>query len=186
MACTNETIATPDVNFTYETNYPRLASMVDGTGTTTYSYKAAGTAGAGQVASVDGPLTNDTITMTYDDLGRMTSRLINGFGIASLDYDALGRLTEEENELDVDLCLRRRDEPPGERHVSQSGRRRATPTSATAATAVCRRSITGLRRARRCRSLTTPTARTATSRPGGSRRAVTPCCGSMGTIRRSN
>ena len=52
-----------------------------------------------QVASVDGPLTNDTITMTDDDLGRMTARLINGYGISSLGYDALGRLTEEINEL---------------------------------------------------------------------------------------
>ena len=99
LAFTNETIATPDVSFTYETNYPRLSSMVDGTGTTTYTYNAPATAGAGQVASVDGPLTNDTITMTYDELGRMTARLIDGYGISSLSYDALGRLTEEQNEL---------------------------------------------------------------------------------------
>jgi RHS repeat-associated protein len=99
MAFTNETISTPDVSFTYETNYPRLSTMVDGTGTTTYTHKPSGTWGAGQVASVDGPLTNDTITMTYDDLGRMTARLINGYGISSMEYDALGRLTEETNEL---------------------------------------------------------------------------------------
>jgi RHS repeat-associated protein len=99
MAFTNETISTPDVSFTYDANYPRMATMVDGTGTTTYTYKAPGTAGAGQVATVDGPLTNDTIAMTYDDLGRMTARLINGYGISSLGYDALGRLTQEINEL---------------------------------------------------------------------------------------
>ena len=99
MAFTNETISTPDVSFTYETNYPRPSTMADGTGTTTYTYKAPGTPGAGQVASVDGPLTNDTIAMTYDDLGRMIARLVNGYGISSLEFDALDRLTEETNEL---------------------------------------------------------------------------------------
>jgi RHS repeat-associated protein len=99
MAFTNETITTSDVSFTYDSNYPRLSTMVDGTGTTTYTYRSPGTPGAGQVATVDGPLINDTIAITYDEIGRMTSRLINGYGISSLDYDPLGRLTEEENEL---------------------------------------------------------------------------------------
>ena len=61
-AWTNAAIATPSVSYTYETIYPRVATMVDGTGTTSYSYHAAGQPGAGQVASVDGPLANDTIT----------------------------------------------------------------------------------------------------------------------------
>ena len=119
-AFTNETISTPDVSFTYETNYPRLATMVDGTGTTTYTYKAAAAAGAGQVASVDGPLTNDTITMMYDDLGRMASRLINGYGISSVSYDALGRLTEEENELGTfTYDYDGHNESTRERHLSE-------------------------------------------------------------------
>ena len=99
MAFTNETTSTADVGFTYDPNYSRLATMVDGTGTTVYTYKAPGTAGAGQAATIDGPLTNDAIVMTYDEIGRMTSRLINGYGISSLGYDALGRVTEEENEI---------------------------------------------------------------------------------------
>jgi YD repeat-containing protein len=63
-AYTNEEIETPNVSYTYDTHYSRVATMVDGIGTTSYSYKAPGTNGAGQVASVDGPLTNDTITCT--------------------------------------------------------------------------------------------------------------------------
>ncbi len=52
-------------------SYARVATMVDGTGTTTYAYQAISDAGAGQVASVDGPMTNDTISYTYDELGRV-------------------------------------------------------------------------------------------------------------------
>ncbi len=40
-------------------------------------YHPAGQAGAGQVASVDGPLIADTITYAYDPLGRVTTRAIN-------------------------------------------------------------------------------------------------------------
>ena len=98
-AFTNETVATPDISFTHDPNYSRLSTMTDGVGTTTYAYRAPGTAGAGRLASIDGPLTDDTIAITYDDLSRATSRLLNGYGIVSLAYDALGRLTQEENEL---------------------------------------------------------------------------------------
>ena len=35
VAYTNENISTPDVSFTYDANYPRSSTMVDGTGTTT-------------------------------------------------------------------------------------------------------------------------------------------------------
>jgi RHS repeat-associated protein len=92
---TNETIATPDISHTYDTYYPRALSMVDGNGTTTYSYKAAGTNGAGQLASVDGPFSNDTITYSYDVLGRVLTRLLNGTG-TEITYDSLGRVSELE------------------------------------------------------------------------------------------
>ena len=92
---TNETIATADISHTYDTYYPRPLTMVDGNGTTTYTYQAAGTLGAGQLASVDGPLANDTITYTYDELGRVAARLLNGTG-TELTYDTLGRLSQLE------------------------------------------------------------------------------------------
>jgi RHS repeat-associated protein len=95
----DEVIDTPDVSFTYDTNYSRLTSMEDGTGTTGYSYVPPGEDGAGQLASIDGPLTNDTLEYLYDELGRMTSQLIDAYGIASRTYDPLGRLTQEINEL---------------------------------------------------------------------------------------
>ena len=61
---------TASVNFTYDTVYNRVATMVDGTGTTTYTYypvTTGGTLGATQLATVDGPLSNDTISYSYDE-----------------------------------------------------------------------------------------------------------------------
>lgn len=104
VSYTNATIATPTVNYTYETIYDRLATMADGTGTTIYAYHPVVAApsppqlGATQLASVDGPLANDTTTYSYDELGRMLSRAINGVA-ASTSYDALGRRTNVTNPL---------------------------------------------------------------------------------------
>lgn len=100
MTFTNAVIATPGVSYTYDPVYNRVATMVDGTGTTAYTYHPAGTLGAGQVATVDGPLTNDTIAYTYDELGRVVTRSINGAANTTTQgYDALGRVTTETNVL---------------------------------------------------------------------------------------
>jgi RHS repeat-associated protein len=97
---TNEVISTPDVSYTYDASYSRVATMVDGIGTTSYTYVAPGTNGAGQVATVDGPLSNDTIAYTYDELGRVIQRTINGSANqVDWTFDALGRVTIEENLL---------------------------------------------------------------------------------------
>jgi RHS repeat-associated protein len=97
---TNAVVATPGVSYTYEAAYPRVATMVDGTGTTTYSYQAPGVLGAGQVATVDGPLANDVIAYSYDPLGRVTTRTINGAANSVTSaFDALGRVTSEANVL---------------------------------------------------------------------------------------
>ena len=95
IAFTNETIATPDISYTYDPYYPRVATMVDGNGTTSYSYTASGTNGTGQLASVDGPFSTDTISYTYDELGRVLTRMLNGAG-TEITYDALGRLEQLE------------------------------------------------------------------------------------------
>jgi YD repeat-containing protein len=61
---------------------------------------AKGTLGAGQVAAVDGPLTDDTITYAYDALGRVVERAINGSAnTVTWAFDALGRVVEEDNLL---------------------------------------------------------------------------------------
>ena len=96
---------TPSVTFTYDSPYNRVATMVDGSGTTTYGYNpivAPPVPGAGQLASVDGPLLNDTMTYSYDELGRVTNRSINGVPNAiTWAFDSLGRTSSEVNKLGI-------------------------------------------------------------------------------------
>jgi RHS repeat-associated protein len=103
VAYANATVPTPAVSYTYDPNYNRLTSMTDGTGTTLYSYNPVTTTpalGANQLASVDGPLPNDTITYSYDELGRPVSTAINGVA-SRMTYDAGGRVTTTTNALGV-------------------------------------------------------------------------------------
>lgn len=89
----NALIATPTVSYTYDTNYNRIVGMQDGIGATLYTYNPVTpipSLGAGQLASVSGPLPNSTVTYQYDPLGRVASRAINGVAQATA-YDVLGR-----------------------------------------------------------------------------------------------
>jgi RHS repeat-associated protein len=90
---TNSAVATPAVGIIYDSNQNRVVSMTDGIGTTRYGYfpiTPLPSPGAGQVASVDGPLANDTISYEYDALGRPVSIAIDGAAVTST-LDALGR-----------------------------------------------------------------------------------------------
>jgi RHS repeat-associated protein len=92
---------TPSVNYTYDANYNRLATMTDGTGLTNYAYYPIGSPpalGAGKLQSVDGPLADDTIAFTYDELGRTLGQSINSVA-ETVVYDSLGRLTTTRNAL---------------------------------------------------------------------------------------
>jgi RHS repeat-associated protein len=98
---TNAIQSTPTVNFVYDPNYPRVTSMSDGLGTTSYTYypiNSPPVLGAGRLKNVDGPFANDTITYTYDELGRTTGQSINGI-TSSVAYDSLGRLGTSDNTL---------------------------------------------------------------------------------------
>jgi len=95
----NASRPTPDVFFTYDAHYARIASMTDGNGITTYRhYPVNGKAGAGQLASINGPWANDEIAFSYDELGRMVQRSIQGIGV-SWTFDEAGRLTQLTNVL---------------------------------------------------------------------------------------
>lgn len=99
IAYANATISTPGVSFTYDDTYDRMATMTDGTGKTTYGYKAPNSGlGSLQLSSVDGPLSNDVIAYGYDSLGRINKRSINSVAL-SLIYDKLGRVSSETNSL---------------------------------------------------------------------------------------
>ena len=94
---------TPSVSYTYDTNYNRQTTMVDGSGTTVYAYNPVTVPpalGANRAASIDGPVTNDTITFTYDELGRVSNRKINGNANSETwAYDSLGRMSSDVNKL---------------------------------------------------------------------------------------
>jgi RHS repeat-associated protein len=93
---------TPEVVLAYDPNYPWLSSRTDGgVSTTTYTHHPVTvppTLGALHLASIDGPLPNDTIGYQYDELGRVASRAIDGVA-ATQEFDALGRVEETTNAL---------------------------------------------------------------------------------------
>lgn len=99
---------TPDVTFAYDAYFPRVTSRVDGAGTTSFAYHDYGTStnGAGQIARVDGPLTDDTLEHTYDQLGRLKKLEIVDDATHStaswseeLTFDSRGRVTSAANNL---------------------------------------------------------------------------------------
>jgi RHS repeat-associated protein len=97
----NAVLPTPGVQLTYDPDYKRVLSMTDGKGTMRYSYNpitATPALGAGALASVDGPLPNDAITYSYDELGRPIHRAINGVDSA-MTFDAAGRVIGKTNVL---------------------------------------------------------------------------------------
>lgn len=103
-------VPTPGVSYTYDPLRGRLLTMQDGVGTTTYSYyplgtaasgstvAMAGTAGAGRVASVSGPLPNQNVSYRYDPLGRVSTRTVDGLD-ETYGFDGLGRLQSDTNAL---------------------------------------------------------------------------------------
>ena len=103
ISYSNPIRATPAVSFTYDPNYNRVKTMTDGAGTTTYGCNpitSPPALGAGQLASIDGPLLNDTITFGYDELGRVINRSVNGIVNSSTwSFDSLGRINLATNKL---------------------------------------------------------------------------------------
>jgi YD repeat-containing protein len=98
IAYTSSVNATPNVTFAYDTYFPRLSTMTDGTGTTNYSYTAIGTNGGLKLSSVAGPYSNDTVGLTYDALGRLAGRTVTG-GNETFGYDAISRLNSHATPL---------------------------------------------------------------------------------------
>jgi RHS repeat-associated protein len=104
---TNATVPTPSVAFAYDANYSRLRSMTDGAGEIRYRYipiNAKLSLGAGQLASVDGPQPDDSITFDYDQLGRRVTTVVNG-AASSVAYDAAGRIISAANALGAFDCV---------------------------------------------------------------------------------
>ncbi len=93
--------STASVTYAWDSAYPRLTAMRDGTGLTTYAYGPV-TGGvsrsANRVVEVNTAWTNSRVTFGYDELGRTTSRSING-STESCVRESLGRITAASNAL---------------------------------------------------------------------------------------
>jgi len=81
------------ISFTYD-SLNRRTQMADGTGTTTFGYDL-----ASQLTTIDGPLANDTTSLSYDAFGRPTGQSINNTGTSTLVYDNYGRPQTATNPL---------------------------------------------------------------------------------------
>ena len=80
---------TPNTGFTYDPSFPRIASMIDGTGTTNYVYVPSGSLGALKLQSETGP--EGSIRYGYDALGRTTDRVVSA-AAEEFAYDSLNRM----------------------------------------------------------------------------------------------
>jgi RHS repeat-associated protein len=89
----NASVPTASVSYIYDPDYPRVLAMMDGIGTTVYSYypiTPVPVLGASRLASIVGPLINSTVIYQYDAVGRVVSRAVNGVALATT-YDVEGR-----------------------------------------------------------------------------------------------
>jgi RHS repeat-associated protein len=97
----NAKVPTPPVSFTYDPDYERVASMRDGVGTSIYTYypiTGAPALGAGRLAAVDGPLSNDTANYIYDETGRLVGGSLGGVAWTKT-FDPEDRVVSESNVL---------------------------------------------------------------------------------------
>jgi RHS repeat-associated protein len=78
--------STPDVSFSYNNN-GEVTSMIDGTGTTTYSYD-----NSGRLTGKDGPESDDNFSYGYDNDGNRLAMSVPGMAV-TYSYDNLDRLT---------------------------------------------------------------------------------------------
>jgi RHS repeat-associated protein len=81
------------IGFAYD-SLNRRTQMTDGVGTTTLGYDL-----ASQLTTIDGPWANDTVTLSYDALGRVSGRSVDNTGSATLLYDSYGRPQTATNPL---------------------------------------------------------------------------------------
>jgi|APLak6261658528_1056013.scaffolds.fasta_scaffold00207_1 RHS repeat-associated protein len=122
IAYPNAINPTATVNFSYDTVLPQLVEMLDGTGSTQYTYYPIGQLGALKLKQEDGAYQNDTLSYQYDALGRITTRTIDTTN-ETFTYDALGRVTNHTSPLGtfVRSYLGETEQPTGEHKQTTTG-----------------------------------------------------------------
>lgn len=107
VSYSNAVNPTSTVTYSYDPHYLRLSSVANGWGTVSYSYNpyitssSSTTTGAGKVSTVtNSVISNSDISYSYDVVGRVTNRSINGSSNSTTwAYDAMSRITSEGNPL---------------------------------------------------------------------------------------
>ena len=94
----NSVNKTPNVAFSYDPYFPRLASMTDGSGTTQYQYYGLGVLGALQLAQETPPFANATIAYAYNKVGLLMTRSVGG-DVEQFGYDKINRLATHVDDL---------------------------------------------------------------------------------------
>lgn len=90
---------TPGVTYVWDSFYPRLSSMTDGSGMSQFTYGPVDSDGALQLTGEVGPQTGSTRSYAYDALGRMSTRSVSGSANETFQYDTLGRETQHVSDL---------------------------------------------------------------------------------------
>jgi RHS repeat-associated protein len=103
-------ISTAGHSIRYDDLFGRVSEVTDGTGTTTMRYHPLSLAsigagvvsapGAGELAVLDGPGSDDAVSFEYDVLGRLTARRLGvNESPERFEYDGLGRVRQVSNGL---------------------------------------------------------------------------------------
>ncbi len=95
---------TPNVTFTFDPYFDRVASMTDGVGATTYGYNPSYVDGAQKLdqecfTATGASSCSHTIAYGYDALSRSASRQVSDSGAETVQYDAIGRVTNHSSDL---------------------------------------------------------------------------------------
>jgi RHS repeat-associated protein len=100
ISYSNAQNATSAVSFSYDSSFPLLTSMTDGTGKTTYTYGDIGAVGALQRVKETPAGKQQPVTYRYDAVGRVLNRT-TGDNTDAWQYDNLGRVAQLTNALGV-------------------------------------------------------------------------------------
>jgi YD repeat-containing protein len=100
----NAVNTTPNVAFTHDPFYPRVKTMTDGVGITSYDYVDVAANGALSLqqecfVATGQSACSHTIDYAYDDLNRLAGRTIQGSGPETLSYDAINRVIRHTSDL---------------------------------------------------------------------------------------
>ena len=87
--------STPNISIEYDI-YDRITRIEDGSGAYLFTYDS-----ASRIHTIDGPWANDTLTYSYDNLGRIATTQVEGGLLRSYTYDAMGRLKSVKSGADT-------------------------------------------------------------------------------------